>query len=304
MSAQMQIQPTALTRRLADQILDLIRNEDLGEGARLTERGLAERLRVSRTPVKGALHLLESRGLVRPTDGRGFVVAGGEPPPPQTDAPPQDDALYARLIEDRLGERLPDRITETELLRRYGATRAQLTVLLRRASAEGWMERMPGHGWAFLPTLTSMTGYRDSYRFRLTIEPAAILEPGFVLNAPALEQRRRQQLALIRGEIHTASDARVFELNSGLHETIIECSGNRFFFDALIRLNRLRRLMEHRQKLNRDDALERCREHIAIIDLLLEDRREEASALMHRHLATVGLAKSSPRHETSLGSAS
>jgi DNA-binding GntR family transcriptional regulator len=288
-------QTTALTRRLAEQILALIGEAGLTEGARLTERGLAERLRVSRSPIKTALRQLEKDGRVRPS-ARGFIVvdATAAPTVEQTDDA-DDEALYARLVEDRLDERLPDRVTENELIRRYGMTRAALTRLLRRASAEGWMERLPGHGWAFLPVLTSLEAYRDSYRFRLTIEPAAILEPGFMLDAPALEQRRRQQLALIDGEIHTASDARIFELNSGLHETIIACSGNGFFIDALKRLNRLRRLMEHRQKLNRDAAVERCREHVAILDLLLEGRRQEASALMRRHLSSVGAAKARPK---------
>ncbi|WP_454719023.1 GntR family transcriptional regulator [Caulobacter segnis] len=288
---------TPLTRRLADQIQDLVRDGAFPAGDQLTERGLAERLRVSRSPVRTALRLLEAEGVVRPAARGGYVAIEGEAaasvrPGEDDDA---DGALYGRLINDRLDERLPERLTENELVRRYGLTRGQLTRLLRRAVAEGLMERLPGHGWAFLPALTSLADYGDSYRFRQTIEPAAILEPSFVLDIPALEQRRRQQIALIDGEIHTASDARIFELNSGLHETIITCSGNSFFIDALVRLNRLRRLMEHRQRLDRADAVERCREHVAILDLLLEGRRPEAAALMRRHLSSVGAAKVRPK---------
>ncbi|MFE2282305.1 hypothetical protein ACFXAE_34760 [Streptomyces sp. NPDC059454] len=55
--------------------------------------------------------------------------------------------------------------------------------------------------------LTSMESYRDSYRFRLTIEPAAILEPGFVLDRDALESVRAQQQRLVDGEIHTIGNA-------------------------------------------------------------------------------------------------
>jgi DNA-binding GntR family transcriptional regulator len=289
---------TPLTRRLADQIQDLVRDGALPAGDQLTERGLAERLRVSRSPVRTALRLLEAEGIVRPAARGGYVAIEGEAASatrPAEEAADADAALYARLINDRLDERLPERLTENELVRRYAITRGQLTRLLRRAVAEGLMERLPGHGWAFLPALTSLADYGDSYRFRQTIEPAAILEPGFVLDVPALEQRRRQQLALIDGEIHSASDARIFELNSGLHETIITCSGNGFFIDALVRLNRLRRLMEHRQNLDRTDAIERCREHVAIIDLLLEGRRPEAAELMRRHLSSVGAVKVRPK---------
>ncbi len=48
--------------------------------------------------------------------------------------------------------------------------------LSSRIANEGWIERLPGHGWSFLPMLKSMQSYQDSYRFRLAIEPAAIPE--------------------------------------------------------------------------------------------------------------------------------
>lgn len=57
---------------------------------------------------------------------------------------------------------------------------------------EGWIERLPGHGREFLPVLTSVEAYEDSFRFWLLIEPSAILEPRFTLNRPALEHCREQ----------------------------------------------------------------------------------------------------------------
>ncbi len=286
---------TPLTRRVAAQIVNFIRAEGLALGAQLPERRLAQELRVSRSPVNSALRLLERDGVVRPVTGGGFAVAAPAQSLGARVAEDQDEALYSRLVNDRLDDRLPERLTENELIRRYEVTRPQLARTLRRAATEGWMERLPGHGWGFLPVLTSLDTYRDSYRFRLAIEPAAILEPGFVLDAEALRQRRAEQLSLIDGAIHTASDAAVFELNSGLHETIIRCSRNAFFIDSLLRLNRLRRLIEYRQRLDREAGVERCREHVAIVDLLLAGQRPQASALMRRHLASVGAIKSRRR---------
>ena len=45
------------------------------QGERLTEEHLAKILGVSRTPVREALHKLESEGLVKPLESRGFYVA-------------------------------------------------------------------------------------------------------------------------------------------------------------------------------------------------------------------------------------
>lgn len=44
-------------------------------GERLTEEHLAKSLGVSRTPVREALHRLESEGLIRPLETRGFSIA-------------------------------------------------------------------------------------------------------------------------------------------------------------------------------------------------------------------------------------
>ena len=79
---------------------------------------------------------------------------------------------------------------------------------------EGWIERLPGHGWEFLPVLTSLESYRDSYRFRQLIEPAALLEPRFELNRPVLESRLAEQRWLVEGGIWTVPGAKLFELNS------------------------------------------------------------------------------------------
>ncbi len=44
-------------------------------GKRLTEEHLAEEMGVSRTPIREALHKLETEGLIKPLERRGFVVA-------------------------------------------------------------------------------------------------------------------------------------------------------------------------------------------------------------------------------------
>ena len=51
-----------------------IRNQELKPGDRLREVQLAERLGVSRTPVREALKRLEADGLTRVAPPRGFVV--------------------------------------------------------------------------------------------------------------------------------------------------------------------------------------------------------------------------------------
>ena len=55
-------------------ILDAIETGDFRPGARLVESELAERLGVSRTPVREALQRLETQGMLS-RDGRSLIVA-------------------------------------------------------------------------------------------------------------------------------------------------------------------------------------------------------------------------------------
>lgn len=289
---------TNLANTLVSQIAAHIRSDGLRPGDRLTERKLAEQFRVSRSPVRLALKQLEEAGVLVSGDRSGYRlvdVAAAEEFNAPTAEIDEDEKIYLRIADDRVSGRLPERITESEFQRRYDLTKGRLTKLLRRMSQEGWIERLPGHGWEFLPVLTSLEAYRDSYRFRQLIEPAALLEPRFQLNRQVLESRLAEQRWLVEGGIWTAPDAKLFELNSGMHESVIECSQNIFFIDALKRVDRLRRLIDYRQMLDRDVARERCIEHIELLHLVLQGRNQDASDFMHRHLAALGPLKSRAR---------
>lgn len=171
-------------------------------------------------------------------------------------------------------------------MRRYGITRGQLGAILRRMAQEGWVERLPGHGWMFLPVLTSAETYKQGYRYRLLIEAAGILEPTFTLDREALLRCRAEQEALVNGGVRTASPATLFDANSRLHETITACSGNAFILDGL------RRLMEYRKAVDRDQAERRCREHLTLIDMLLAGQQAAAADFLRLHLRNAVREKS------------
>lgn len=284
-----------MTRQLAVQLVSDIQNyitaQQLPAGTRLPERSLAEHFRVSRSPVRGALKQLAEMKFLHPHADGGYAVAPTADDTTNTvatfpaEAVIQDDeATYLQIAQDRLNGLLPDRVTENELMRRYGATRSQLAAILRRMSHEGWVERLPGHGWAFISTLSSGETYGQGYRFRLLLEPAALLEPGYRLDEAALQRCQAEQAALVAGAVRAVSPAQIFDANTHLHETIASFSGNLFVMDALRRLNRVRRLMEYRKAVDRDQAERRCREHLMLIDLLLADQREAAADFLRLHL--------------------
>lgn len=276
-----------IAEQLAANIALWIGQDGLAPGTALPERAVADRFKVSRTPVREALQMLARQQVIVQRPEGGYVV---HTPPPSAGAvplapiPDEDESMYLQIAQDRLAGELPERTTENELMRRYGLTRARLGAVLRRIANEGWIERLPGNGWQFLPVLTSGRAYDQGYRLRILLEPAALLEPAFALDAAALHKCRAQQQALADGAAEWASPAQLFDANAYLHETITGMSGNVFIADALRRVNRLRRLMEYHKTVDRTAALQRCKEHLTLIDLLLSGQREAAADFLRLHL--------------------
>lgn len=286
----------SLGESLANQMEQWIRRDPVAEGSALPERAVAARFKVSRSPVREAFQILAERGVIMQRPDGGYAVAALADPQPQAAIAPadEDEPLYLRIAEDRLSGALPERNTESELMRRYGCTRTQLAKVLRRITQESWIERLPGHGWQFLPVLTHGAAYDQGYRVRILLEPAGILEPSYRLDREGLLKCRAEQQALADGAAEWASPAQLFDANSRLHEVIAVSSGNVFIQETLHKVNRLRRLMEYGKAVNRTGTVQRCREHLTLIDLLLADRREAAADFMRLHLRDAAREKASP----------
>lgn len=290
--------PTGLAPVLAGRVLDLLSRGDFEVGHRLTEQALADELAVSRSPIRKALQYLEQVGALGSNPNRGFHVALDAAALRRMQLPrdqESDEATYMRVAEDRLTGVLPDEVSESELMQRYGLTRLQVQRVLNRMARENMAERKPGRGWVFRPLLNTVESHRESYRFRMIIEPAAILEPTFRVDPAAFERVRRQQQQLLDGGIERWTAAERFRAGSEFHEAIVACSGNRFLIDALRNVNQQRRVIEYHSQTgspqDRSRMRRQCQEHLELLDLLEAGERMEASHMLRRHLDVVRAIK-------------
>ena len=277
-----------LTSQVAQRIVEHIRERGLEAGAHLPAQELADLFKVSRAPVAAALRQLSQANVVRSEANKGFFVSRpirhltpADVTDPQED---EDDRLYLRIGEDYLAGRLPDKMSENELMRRYDLTRLHLQRLLSEVAKEGWIARLPGHGWAFNASLASGEAYIKAGRFCAAVASRAILEPGFVVDRPALDTMRRQQRALLEGEIFTLPRQRLFEIDNDFHETLVSWANNVFFLEAIRRFTRLRRLMEYRRH-SRAKLTRRCEDSLEILDCLERGAFDEASTRLYEHIA-------------------
>jgi DNA-binding GntR family transcriptional regulator len=279
-----------LAQQLALRMADYLRRSGLAAGAHLAEQQFADALKVSRTPVRRALAVLAEMGVVVHEPHRGYFLRKLPPAsvrPALADGAGLAEERYLRIADDRLAGKIEDHVTETALMRRYGMPRRELQRVLHRMEKEGWVERKPGHGWMFAALPDTVEAHAQSYRFRMLFEPAALLEPGFRLVDSEVERIRRDQRMLLDGGVQRLSRARLFELGSDFHNTVIGFSNNRFMIDAIHRVNAMRRLLEYRAHYDRERIAGQCREHLHLLDLLEQGSRREAAEFMRQHLDVV-----------------
>lgn len=132
--------------------------------------------------------------------------------------------------------------------------------------------------------LTTPDSLLQSYRMRLALEPAALLEPGYRLDPAVIERCRAVELELINGGIETASADQLHDRGVRFHEALVEASGNPFFIDTIKRVNKVRRLLSYRSMKNRTRYVEHCEQHLEILDLLEQNKTHQASQALYDHL--------------------
>jgi len=275
---------------VAARIVQYLAEEKFPLGTHIPTQDLADRFAVSRSPVSEALKLLSEKGLVTHQPNKGYFISATAPADPEHVGLAVEDGLssiYFRIAEDRLSGRLEDQVSESQLRQTYGVTRSQLNQLLSRIGQEGWAVRRPGYGWTFSTILTTPEALEQTYRLRMAIEPAALLEPTYKLSREAAEQCRETEQWFLSGGIETASAVTLYERGVRFHETLVAASHNPFFLDALRRVNRVRRLLAYRSMIDRQRYYSQTREHLHILDLLMRERNDEAAVAMAKHLRSV-----------------
>ena len=277
---------TATQATLAQKILGWLQQQDLKAGDHVPERLATEEFHVSRTPVRAALALLTEQGVLERRDQRGFFIADGFAAAPATFVAENPEAtLHDAILRDRFSKRLDAEVTAAQLARRYQASRAIVLRVLNRLQKDGIVERALGQRWVFLPALDSLRSQEDSHRFRLVLEPAAFLQPGFALDPKRARDLKAALRELARQDALRFDLKRAVEADIAFHEAIGDASNNRFLADAIRRQSRVRRRAPTSMQVPPARLIESCREHLAILEAVEAGDLARAADLMREHLA-------------------
>ncbi|ANT53710.1 GntR family transcriptional regulator [Mesorhizobium amorphae] len=272
---------------LAQRILDVARQRGFAPGAHLPEQQIASLCNVSRTPVRAALRLLTEQGVVQWEAATGYRLVADLTAQAAVAAElpvTAEDELAEAILRDRSARRLDQTVTVVGLMRRYDAERKTVLKALQRLTEENLVGRAPGQSWLFRRAPDDPEAQGESYEFRLLLEPAAILTPGFRLDGTRAAMLR-QGMETLTALPDAAFDTREFQrLDIEFHDMIADGSANRFVADALSDHLRLRRLPGTYAGVNVFRLKQSLREHLTILDHLESRQYEVAADLLRVHL--------------------
>jgi DNA-binding GntR family transcriptional regulator len=277
------VAPSRLQADLAHRILTRLRQENAAPGHHLVELELCAAFDVSRTPVRGALKLLERQGVVKGREGRGYVLTKLPPEAAEAESEAGEEArLFQTLAEARAKGALPDQFTQQELVRRFGARLSVVLAVLRQLSELGLVERKPGNGWAFMPDPARTLS--ESYAFRRALEPQMLLQPGFRLDRAWAEKARSEHQKLRNRAWRAGDGVRFHAVNADFHEQLARGSGNRAMLKAVERHNQLRDFLIGQWDYPMDQVHSAIDDHMEILAALEAGYADKAAALMLHHL--------------------
>ncbi|MEE2033815.1 GntR family transcriptional regulator [Rhodococcus chondri] len=191
--------------------------------------------------------------------------------------------LRAELMSGALA---PDeRLSEERLADRYGVSRTPVREALARLVSDGLVERREPGLFPYRPRLDALD---DLYELRITLELRGICramtdesvrhDPG-ILGA---ELDRWYELRRVPPE----PDAGFVALDERYHLTLLASSGNSALCEALATVNAKVRPVRMFDYLTPDRLAATVDEHIAVTELLLDGRLDDAHRLLLAHIDT------------------
>lgn len=273
-----------LQQEIVSRIRDLIRSGQSKSGQKLRETGLSRSFGVSRTPIRAALQVLATEGLVTPCAKGGYVVtdSAADSARSRLEIFPEAESVYGAFLQAIVLQEMPDPATENALMRHFGIGRGLLQKVLRRLVREGLAEPLPGHGWAML--CFGLEPLRQGYHLRIVLEPALLRDPGFSIARETLAQLEdMHRAALARIDAGLAPDPLV-DIDGQFHETLARGLDNGLIQDAIHRQARLLRLARTVFRPNLPLARASLLDHLSVIAALNSRDREVAAIHLRHHL--------------------
>ncbi|WP_241386563.1 GntR family transcriptional regulator [Rhodococcus sp. CH91] len=192
-------------------------------------------------------------------------------------------ALRSHLMS---GTSSPDeRLSEERLAEQYGVSRTPVREALARLVSDGLVERREHGLYPYRPRFDDLA---DLYELRTTLELRGIrraLDDESVRHDPDILGPELDRWYEIR-DSPPEPDAGFVTLDERYHLTLLESAGNRALRDALAAVNAKVRPVRMFDYLTPDRIVATVDEHVAVAELVLDGKLDDAHDLLLGHIDT------------------
>jgi DNA-binding GntR family transcriptional regulator len=285
-----------------DTIADNIAKGNLPIGTRLLISAVADRLGVSRPPVRRALELLAEEGIVEALSSQGYGVgkSGGKEGPSRTnlhllplDLPSELSTNLGQASWERIFEAVENdvmncipfgtfQISETLIGDHFDVSRTVVRDVLSRLDARGLIEKDRSLHWIAGPFSARMLD--DAHEMRRLLEPGA-LASSLPLVAPAIISRGRSTIEAALRTPGSLSTEIIGRIEKDLHVECLASLRNKRLAQA-VRLSQISLVINRLfgTYIGLHDESDLLREHALVFDHMLLGDAEGASSAMLYHL--------------------
>lgn len=279
-------------------ILHAIENGLVKDGTVLLEGPIADRLDMSRPPIREALKDLAKEHVIHRFDGRGYLVGHmtTNPEPIRTDLrnvdwlpkqtpqkkPPVADLILSKL-QDEIIAIIPFgayRISEQQLAEDFKVSRTIIRQVLTKLQSQGIVEKDRWSHWIAGPLTAQAT--RNAYHLRSLLEPDALksASPSKLFIMEALER-----IEIASQHIAAIDENQVNKIEQDLHQTMLSPIENKMLAEVLEQSRlpiTIGRVFDG--YINRMDYSPMLNEHRAILEQILTGETEAACKLLKNHI--------------------
>jgi DNA-binding GntR family transcriptional regulator len=193
--------------------------------------------------------------------------------------------VYAVLRRELLLGRYPliERLAEVRLAEQFGTSRTPVREALVRLESEGLVVRRPEGG--FYPLSPNLPDVRDLYQLRRIIELAALTLPrerGHTHDEDILRAVHREWSALATNPPRPDPDFVL--VDERFHVALAQAAGNRAVANHLQTVNERIRVVRMHEFIDPVRIEVTGRQHLAIVEELLDAHIDRASQLLAAHL--------------------
>ena len=280
-------------------VLDSITSSRIPAGGLLKESAFARHFGVSREPVRRAFEMLREADLIAPVAGQGYMVRGDSAEKQQLDAgllesvqsldgagvlrpAPKWRQIYPRVLRDLIRQAVHGGcpIVPAQLADYYSVSRTVAKELLSALMANGLVEQDNQQKW-FLEHFSENL-IRDMNEVRRQLEPHALRRAFGSLPSLLVDQliSRHRHVATRLPEVYAST---FFELEQGLHESLLSHCGNNVLMAALRKSAIVRSFNDHYYDLHRPE--DSCvYEHLVVLEAIKAGDQEAAIAALDYHI--------------------